>query len=94
MCFAYWPWGVPAPKPRSKRKTKCAVVVASSAAPAIMARLMTRMVGLLKSAAGLLGAKKTWVLFIGLAAQQPTPILSDRVRKKAQALGKRLVLER
>jgi multimeric flavodoxin WrbA len=51
VCFAYWPWGAHGPKIRNKRKPKRAVVVVSSAAPAILARLMTRMVGLLKSCA-------------------------------------------
>ena len=35
ICFAYWPWGMHAPKMRNKLKTKRAVVVVSSAAPSL-----------------------------------------------------------
>lgn len=90
VCFAYWPWGKPAPRARSKRKSKAAVVVASSAAPAIIARISSKIVKQLKEAAGLLGAKTVGVLFIGLAALAPRQELSSRLRKKARRLGKRL----
>ncbi len=90
VCFAYWPWGKAAPKIRNKRKTKRAVIVASSAAPALIARLMTGMVGLMKSAAGLLGAKTTGVLFVGLAAGEPDSDLGQRAKRKAQRLGRAL----
>jgi len=90
VCFAFWPWGSHAPKIRSSEKTKRAVVVASSAAPAILARLMTRMVGLLKSCARLLGAKKVRVLFIGLAAGEQRADIGRRARSKARRLGKEL----
>lgn len=90
ICFAYWPWGMNAPKLRNKRKEKRAVVVASSAAPAFMARLSTQMVGLLKKAAGLLGAKTIGVLFIGLAAGKQRRPIGERTRKKARRLGKEL----
>lgn len=91
VCYAYWPWGVPAPKARTSRKNKPAVIVASSAAPAIMARTLTKMVKLLKDVAKLLGAKPAGVLFIGLAAGEQRPVLKDRAKKKARALGMRLV---
>jgi multimeric flavodoxin WrbA len=91
VCFAYWPWGAHAPKKRNTRKEKRAVIVVSSAAPSLLARLMTRMVGLLKSCAGLLGAKTIGVLFIGLAAEEPKQDIGQRARNKARRLGKRLV---
>ncbi len=90
VCFAYWPWGKGAPRGRGNPRNKRAVVVVSSAAPAIMARLMTRMVGLLKSCARLLGAKKVDVLFIGLAAGMPKPELGRRALRRAERLGKKL----
>jgi multimeric flavodoxin WrbA len=90
VCFAYWPWGRTAPKIRNKQKTKLAVIVASSAAPAILARLMTRMVGLLKSCAVLFGATTVGSLFIGLAAGDPKQDIGERARKKARRLGKQL----
>jgi hypothetical protein len=71
-------------------RTKRAVVVASSAAPAILGRLFTSMVGLLKQAARLLGAQRVDVLFIGLAALKERPDIGDKARRKAQRLGRKL----
>lgn len=90
VCFAYWPWGTAAPKVRDKQKDKRAVIVASSAAPAILIRLLTRMIGLLKSVAGLLGGKTVGMLFIGSAASEQQQSLSPRTIKKARRLGKKL----
>lgn len=70
ICFAYWPWAMNSPKVRNDRKHKSAVVVASSAAPSLMARLSSQLVKLLKDAAGLLKARTIGVLFIGRAAQE------------------------
>ena len=39
VVYAYWPWGAPAPKLRKSRATKRALVVTSSAAPALIGRL-------------------------------------------------------
>lgn len=91
ICFAYWPWGPAIPKTRDKRKTKQAIVVASSSAPAILARLFSSIIGSLKTAAGMLGAKTIGVLFIGLAAGKPHPDIGARARKKARRLGQKLV---
>ena len=91
VCFAYWPWGMNAPQVRNKQKNKRAVVVASSAAPSIMARLSSKLVKLLKYAAGLLGANTIGVLFIGLAAREKQQDIGERARKKARKLGKKLV---
>ena len=90
VCFAYWPWGALGPKMRIVRKEKLAVIVASSAAPSLLARLTTRMVGLLKTCAGMLGAKTIGVLFVGLAAGEPNQEIGQRARKKARRLGKKL----
>lgn len=92
VCYAYWPWGKHSPKTRNIPKTKRAVVVISSACPALLARLMTRMTGLLKTCARLLGAKTVDVLFIGLAAGEVKTDIGDRARKKARRLGKKLAL--
>jgi multimeric flavodoxin WrbA len=91
VCFAYWPWGQAGPKTRDTRRDKRAVVVCSSAAPAILARLRTRMSGLLKTAADLLGARTVGVLFMGLSAMKEHQKLSERQKRKARLLGKRLV---
>jgi len=91
VCTAYWPWGAGAPQVRNKRSSKRAVIVASSAAPALMARASTHLVKLLKSVARLLGAKTIGVLFIGCAAKHEKQDIGTRARKKARRLGKKLV---
>lgn len=90
VCYAYWPWGNHAPKTRNKRRTKRAVLVISSAAPSLLARLMTRVVGLLKGVAGLLGAKTIGVLSIGLVGGQQNADIGQRAKRKAQRLGRKL----
>lgn len=90
VCFAYWPWGKPAPRIRDKRKARKAVVISSSAAPAILTRLFTKINKQLKTAAGLLGAEIIGVLVMGMAAQSPQQTISERQRQKARRLGKKL----
>lgn len=89
-CFAYWPWGAKIPKIRSRVRNKRAVVVVSSAAPSLLARLHPGIAGLLKEAAGLLGARTVGELYIGLAARRPDQGLSQGIRRKARKLGKAL----
>jgi multimeric flavodoxin WrbA len=93
VCYVYWPWGSGYPKIRNRRPTKQAVVVASSAAPAVMARFSSNLVRLLKQVADLLGGKKTQVLYIGLAAMEREQDIGERIRKKARGLGARLAKE-
>ncbi len=90
VCTAYWPWGALSPKYRNTEKKKKAVLVASSAAPAFMANFTGDVMGRLKTAAVMLGARTIGTLFIGLAAQQQHQEISRRARKKAQLLGKKL----
>jgi multimeric flavodoxin WrbA len=94
VCYAQWPWGALGPKPRNAGGMKRAVVVGTSAAPAILARLMSRMVGLLKTAARLMGAKRVDVLFVGLAAGQPRADIGKRARARARRLGRELAAVR
>jgi NAD(P)H-dependent FMN reductase len=91
VCYACWPWGTASPKIRNEQRDKRAVIVVSSAAPALMIRLMTGTVGLLKKAAGLLGAKTIGVVTIGLAARREKQDIAVGARKKARHLGKKLV---
>jgi FMN-dependent NADH-azoreductase len=92
VCYAYWPWGMAGPKVRNRELPRRAVLVASSAAPALLARLVTSIVKLLKQAAGLLGARTVGVLFIGLAARQEQQGPSEGIRKKARILGRKLAV--
>jgi multimeric flavodoxin WrbA len=90
VCFAYWPWGMKAPQVRSKQKQKRAVLVVSSVAPSIIARLFTQIIKLLKTVSGLLGARTIGVLFIGLAAGDKQQGIGEPARKRAHNLGKKL----
>jgi len=93
ICTAYWPWGQMAPKLRRREKKKRAVLVAASAAPAFLSRLMTPMVGRLKNAADILGARTVGVLFVGLAARAQRQEIGAGVRKRARQMGRKLVTE-
>jgi len=89
--YAYWPWEGLAPKFRKMAK-KRAVVVASSAAPAIFAPFSSNLVSLLKMTAKTFGAKTIGTLFMGLAAQKPKQELNKRHIEAARRLGKKLAV--
>ena len=91
ICYAYWPWDAKGfPKLRNKAKTKKAVLVTSSAAPAFLGRLMMHSLGSLKKIANVVGAKRVGTLYIGLAGDRQ-PELPPSAAKKAKALGRKLV---
>lgn len=90
--YAYWPWGAAAPKARIASKQKRAVIVAASAAPSIIARMATQLVGHLKKTSAFLGCKTVGVLFIGLAAQEQRQDIGERARRSARRLGKTLAV--
>jgi multimeric flavodoxin WrbA len=87
--YVYWPWSKLAPTVRNKTKSKKAVLVTSSAAPAIMGRTMMRSLGTLKRMAGILGAKTVGTLYVGFAAKKEAK-LPERAVNKAKALGRKL----
>jgi multimeric flavodoxin WrbA len=89
--YAWWPWGRWSPKARNPRKTKAAVIVVSSAAPALLVRLRTNIAGLLKTAAYLLGARTVGVIAVGLAARERHQRLSRGTMEKARLMGRKLV---
>ncbi|HUT94025.1 MAG TPA: flavodoxin family protein [Thermoguttaceae bacterium] len=90
VCYAYWPWDSKGfPKLRNKAKTKKAVLVTSSAAPAFLGRLMMHSLGSLKKIADVVGAKRVGTLYIGLAGDRE-PTLPQSAVKKAKALGRKL----
>jgi NAD(P)H-dependent FMN reductase len=55
--FSYWPWGENIPKPRKKRPTRKAVLVASSGIPGFTIPLFTGAPSTLRLTAKMLGAK-------------------------------------
>ncbi|QWV98085.1 flavodoxin family protein [Geomonas nitrogeniifigens] len=94
VCYAYWPWGTPAPKVRSREKPRRAVLVAASAAPGFMARLFTPVVKTLRQSAELLGASCMGTIFVGLSAREERQCAGRRVLAKARLLGEKLATGR
>jgi putative NADPH-quinone reductase len=88
--YVYWPWGQGAPRPRSKRQPRRAVLIASSAMPGFLIPLATGAAKALRIAAKSLGAKTVGCLWIGLVSQEPQPRLSQRVLCRARSMGKNL----
>lgn len=88
---AYWPWGKAAPQVRTKRFTRKAVLVASSAAPGFCIPILTGAARALKVTAQMLGARTVERLWIGLCAQQPHQTLSRRTLAHARRIGLGLV---
>ena len=87
VCYAFWPWGKPAPAVRVKDRGIKAVLVTSSAMPAALGRIFTRSLGGLKRAAQTLGAKPAGTLFIGKAALNEKQELPQAILDKARKLG-------
>jgi len=90
VCYAYWPWGATAPKYRITDPDKRAVLISSSAMPAIMARLFTQIIKLLKETAKTVGVKDVKVIFAGLSAMEHTQKIKAGTLKKAEKMGKYL----
>lgn len=91
--YAYWPWGKAlAPVLRDKRKDKKAIIVTSSACPAIIGRfLMPSALGTLKKAATCLGARVIKSLYLGPVAAKNDSQLSDKYLLKSHKAGEKLV---
>ncbi len=86
--LGYWPYGQPAPRMRNPSpKSRRALLVSSSAAPSILARLSPGATPVLKYIANTMGARVVKRLHYGLAAFQKDTALSPKARRKAFALG-------
>ena len=83
----YWPWGQGAPRPRSKRLTRKAVLVSSSAMPGFCIPLLTGAARALRITAKSLGGRPVATLWIGLTAKQPDQPLSPRTLARARRIG-------
>ncbi len=90
ICYACWPWGQKGPAVRSREKRKKAVLVTSSAMPALLGRFFTGSIRILKITAETLGAKPIGALAIGMASVAEKQALPARVIRKARKLGHRL----
>jgi multimeric flavodoxin WrbA len=91
VVYADWPWGTNTPKFRKRGNIhKKAVLISSSAAPAIMGRWLFTSCRQLKVAAKTVGAKSVGTLFTGLIADEAEPHLSDRAKARAARLALKL----
>jgi multimeric flavodoxin WrbA len=90
--YAYWPWGAPGPKYRkAQAPRKKALLVSSSAAPGPMGLLLYGVRKQLRMTARTIGADPVGTLFTGLVSQQAAPGLSQKTRKRAAKLVRRLL---
>ena len=90
MGYAYWPWSRPAPSGRTKKSTKKAVLVTSSAVPGFFVPLATGAIGALKMTAKALSARPVGTLSVGLSTQVEQLKLSPATIHRAHELGSRL----
>ena len=91
VCYSWWPWGQAAPRLRKKGKpAKKAVLITSSAMPAIMGRFRTGALKSLKKGAGVIGARPVATLYVGLAARSERQPLGMRTVARARRAGEKL----
>ena len=90
--YAYWPWELNGPQYRKAQAAKKkALLVSSSAAPAIVARWFFGTDKQLKMTAKVLGAEVVGSLYTGMIAKQQQPKLTEGARAEIRQLAKRLV---
>jgi len=94
VCY-YWPWGkFAAPKSRTIRRTKKAVIITSGTVPAFIGRfLMSGAITMMEGAVSALGAKPIRTLFFGMAAITPDWKLTERDLQKCRRVGSELVVK-
>jgi multimeric flavodoxin WrbA len=90
VCLTYWPWGKGGYVIRKKVQGKKAVLITSSAMPAIMGRFFTGAPRALRVMAATMGAKPVAFLFAGLSAQQQKTVVPDYMLRKAREAGHKL----
>lgn len=92
IVYGYWPWGAPAPQYRKQESpSKKAVLVSSSAAPGMIARLAFGTRKQLKTTATTIGAATVGTFTIGKVSQTPDHTLPEKAQRKAERLAARLL---
>jgi len=90
--YAYWPWEQPFPKLRIKVKNKKAVIVTSSACPAILGRFfMPNAQQVLKAVAECVGARVIKSLYFGAVCLEEKQRLNNRQLAAAYRASEMLV---
>ena len=90
MVYAYWPWGSHAPVLRKKKAGKKALLITSSAAPALLGRFTYATLRQLKMTSKTIGAKSVGSVFVGLMSNQKHPVLPNRAKKRLRSLAAKL----
>lgn len=91
LVYVYWPWEKNMPKPRISQLDKKAVVMTSSACPALLGRwVMPNATSVMKGAAKLIGARAARKLYFGMVCKEEHQRLSSGQLKKAQKAGRLL----
>lgn len=90
IVYCYWPWGKPAPAPRSKKLVHKAVLISCSAMPGFLQPVATGAPRALKNTAKMLGAKPIAKMWVGLVSSEAKPKLSERTLNRARAIGMQL----
>jgi multimeric flavodoxin WrbA len=91
VVYTYWPWGSRAPKARRKTATKKAILIASSAAPGFMGRMLYATLDQLKVTAKTIGAKPIGSVFVGSMSLQEYPKLRDKVQERVRTMVRELM---
>jgi multimeric flavodoxin WrbA len=92
VCFTYWPWGQAGYVLRKKSGGKKAVLITSSAMPALMGRFFTGASRALRIIAGTMGAKPVALLFAGLSAKKQESSVPIKMIQQAREAGRKLAL--
>lgn len=88
VCFSYWPWGTRGgPELRTKTRTKKAVLITSSAAPAILGRMFTGALRALRIAVKTMGARPVATMFVGMIAVNERASVPPKAMRKAKEVG-------
>lgn len=91
VCYSYWPWGQAGPKMRKNdAHAKKAVIITSSAMPALMGKFLTGSLRGLRAGARMIGAKPVATIYIGQSAILERQELGKSILRKAQSSAKKL----
>ena len=92
VAYTYWPWDQPYPKFRkAKVPRKKAMLISSSAAPALMGRWMFSSSKQLRMAAQTIGADPVGTLFTGMISKDKHQRLPQKTADKARAMAAKLL---
>lgn len=92
IAYAYWPWDQPYPKFRKARiPHKKAMLISSSAAPALMGRWMFGSSKQLRMAAQTIGADPVGTLFTGMISKDKHQRLPQKTVDRAREMAAKLL---